>query len=113
MIEAWFGILTRKSVRRGNFVSLQSSALNMAALRLTQEPHIRRARGGGARAVICNIDWLETFIASEHFHFVRLLHEQHGFDVVDSMKTDFANEQATSVLNEYRVLLTVWQGGRY
>jgi hypothetical protein len=85
----------------------------MAALHLTQEPHIRRARGGGARAVICNIDWLETFIASEHFHFVRLLHEQHGFDVVDSMKTDFANEQATSVLNEYRVLLTVWQGGRY
>ena len=44
MVEAWFGILTRKSVRRGSFLSVKELVRHIGALHRTLEraPHAVR-----------------------------------------------------------------------
>lgn len=66
----------------------------------------------GARAVVlCNMDWLRTYIASEHFHLVRLLHEVHGFDIFNMSHADFDNRNLLRQLNAYDAILVTYAFG--
>lgn len=62
----------------------------------------------GKRAVITDMRWLETYIASEHFHFARLLHEKFGFDVIDPSFTDLTDPYCLEMLNSYDVIVILW-----
>jgi hypothetical protein len=68
-----------------------------------------RSRHPNRRAVICDVTWLETYLTSEHHHFIRHLNEEHDFDVIDSANTDFANERTISELSRYELLLVAYQ----
>ncbi len=76
-------------------------------------------------AVICDIEWLSTFIANEHYYLVKLLQDQHGFDVINTHGFDFLTHQSDVIkptavdfsnvdmlrkLNSYDVLLIAYQG---
>ncbi len=65
---------------------------------------------GFRKAVICDIGWLASYLADEHFYLVRLLNEDHGFDIIDSKSTNFAAEGTIERLNSYSALLIAYQG---
>lgn len=62
------------------------------------------------KAVICNINWLRTYLTSEHLNFVEILRRDYGFDIINSIETDFGSESVITELNTYDVVLVAWQG---
>ncbi len=63
------------------------------------------------KAVICDIGWLSSYLADEHFYLVRLLNEDYDFDIIDCRSTNFAAESTIERLNSYSALLIAYQGG--
>lgn len=61
--------------------------------------------------VVCNLNWLRTFIASEHFHLIRLLHEAHGFDILNVPEANFEDRGLLRRLNAYEVILVTYAFG--
>jgi hypothetical protein len=70
-----------------------------------------RRRTGASAVVLCNLDWLRTYIASEHFHLIRLLHEAHGFDILNTPEANFENRSLLRRLNTYDVVLVAYSHG--
>ncbi len=60
--------------------------------------------------MICNIEWLKTYLAAEHYHFIRHLHEEYHFDIIDSLGTDFANPRAIAEIGTYDLVFLSYQG---
>jgi len=77
--------------------------------RLRPVPGSRRAIRG---LVVCQFKWLEDYICFEHFHFIRHLHLEHGFDVLDSIGAEFFDDRTVKALNAYEVVLVAYQGHR-
>ena len=70
-----------------------------------------RRREGPSVLVVCNLSWLSTYIASEHFHLIRLLHEAHGFDILNVTEANFENRGLLRRLNAYDVILVAYAFG--
>jgi hypothetical protein len=68
-----------------------------------------RERGGGRRAVISDMTWLKGYIVHETYHYVRLLHEEHGFDIIDSQHTLFRDRYTIDILNQYEIIFLCYQ----
>ena len=62
--------------------------------------------------VICQLEWLEDYICFEHFHFIRHLHLEHGFDVLDTAGVELFDERTVAALNSYEIVLVAYQGHR-
>ncbi len=65
---------------------------------------------GHKRGVICDIEWLASYLAYEHYHLIRLLHDEYGFDVINCKKLDFSSVEIVKDLNTYSLLLIAYQG---
>lgn len=70
-------------------------------------PGARRAIQG---LVVCQFKWLEDYICFEHFHFIRHLHLEYGFDVLDTVGVEFSDDRTVKALNRYEVVLVAYQG---
>jgi hypothetical protein len=73
------------------------------------EPYLTRTVASGERALICDIRWLEKYLVHENYHFMRILHEEFGFDIIDSQQTDFHNCRTLEALNKYKLLVIGYQ----
>ncbi|PBC08105.1 hypothetical protein CK230_23695 [Mesorhizobium sp. WSM3859] len=63
------------------------------------------------KAVVCDVEWLSSYLTNEHYYLIKLLGEEHGFDVLDSSKMNFEEERTISLLNSYGALLIAYQRG--
>src|SRR5271165_6851200 len=59
--------------------------------------------------VICDIGWLSTYIAFEHYCLVELLHKEYGFDIIDTRELDFNEQVCINQLNSYNSILVAYQ----
>ncbi|TPN80423.1 glycosyltransferase [Mesorhizobium sp. CU2] len=78
------------------------------------QPH-RSSRGVKSeseitKAVICDINWLSSYLANEHYYLIRILSERYGFEIIDSMAIDLSDESTIARLNAFSVLLIAYQG---
>lgn len=62
------------------------------------------------KGVICDIEWLASYLIYEHYHLIRLLHDEFGFDVINSKRLDFTSPDIISDLNSYDSILVAYQG---
>jgi hypothetical protein len=62
----------------------------------------------GKRGVICDIDWLSTYVVFEHYHLVRLLQDEYGFDILNSNRLDFRDPAVIDDLSSYEMLLVAY-----
>jgi glycosyltransferase involved in cell wall biosynthesis len=62
------------------------------------------------KGIICDIEWLSSYLAKEHYYLVKLLQDQHGFDIINSKTADFNNIDIMRDLNTYDILLVAYQG---
>jgi glycosyltransferase involved in cell wall biosynthesis len=69
----------------------------------------KSAGGAARRAIICSIGWLSSYIAVEHYYLIKLLQEQHGFEIIDASTLDVSNPKVIRDLNKYDVLLVTYQ----
>ncbi len=60
------------------------------------------------KGVLCNSDWLSTYICVEHFYLTKGLQDSYGFDIINCNHLDFENAQAINDLNSYDVLLVMY-----
>jgi hypothetical protein len=64
--------------------------------------------GLSKRGILCDADWLSTYIVVEHLYLLKLLHRDYGFDIINCKHLDFENEMAITDLNSYDVLLLTY-----
>ncbi|WP_224583220.1 glycosyltransferase [Mesorhizobium sp. CA14] len=62
------------------------------------------------KGIICDIKWLESYLANEHHYEIKLLSEIYGFDIIDSKAIDFSDETTLNDLNSYSILIVAYQG---
>lgn len=115
--SAWetFTIASGKPWHRADLAATSGEVADVVARIRNEHPvdegqYISRRKGGGRNAVITDARWIEGYVTREHYHFVQLLHETWGFDIVDSRKSDFFHEKTIRSLNEYDTILLAWQG---
>jgi len=60
--------------------------------------------------IICDVDWLSSYLAYEHYYFVTLLRDMLGFDILNSNSLDFGDMSVIRDLNSYSVLIVAVQG---
>jgi hypothetical protein len=85
-------------------------ARTRALVRVDPEAFISRRVGAGRRAAVSDMSALETYLVHETYHYVRLLHEQHGFDIVDSQRSLLGDPYTIAALNEYELVFLCHQG---
>jgi hypothetical protein len=62
----------------------------------------------GKNGVICDADWLSTYVVAEHFHVIELLQKHHGFHLINCKRLDLANLAIVDDLNEYDVIIVAY-----
>jgi hypothetical protein len=73
------------------------------------EPYLTRTVASGERALICDIQWLEKYLVHENYHFMRILHEEFGFDIIDCKRTDFCSPEVLKTINRYELIIIGYQ----
>lgn len=62
------------------------------------------------KGIICDIDWLASYLILEHYHLIRLLQDEYGFDIINSRRINFESQDIIKDLNSYDALLVAYQG---
>ncbi|TPJ13656.1 glycosyltransferase [Mesorhizobium sp. B2-7-3] len=94
------------------WVELIESAQSSSAGKRKAHRHMGEEKGNHAlhKAVICDMDWLSSYLADEHGYLIGLLNELYDFDIIDSSSTNFSDEETLKHLNSYSALLVAYQG---
>ena len=61
-------------------------------------------KGNKKIGIICDSDWLSSFIAFEHYHVHRLLQDRYDFHIINDRHLDFTNRSLIHDLNNYDLL---------
>ncbi|MBZ9711269.1 glycosyltransferase [Mesorhizobium sp. ESP7-2] len=65
------------------------------------------------KGIICDIGWLSTYLADEHYYLISLLVENYGFKLIDSKSTDFSSESILNYINSFDFIIVAYQGHVY
>ena len=60
------------------------------------------------KAVICNAEWLSTYVITEHLYLIRLLRDVDNFDIINCKRLDVINLYIVADLNKYDVILVAY-----
>ncbi|WP_296746831.1 glycosyltransferase [Mesorhizobium sp.] len=84
---------------------IDSSDRSVPPVRRVEKP-VKTLRKG----IICDINWLKSYLADEHYHCIKILNEVHGFDIIDSKNTNFSDEDVINSIGMYSVIIVAYQG---
>jgi glycosyltransferase involved in cell wall biosynthesis len=92
------------------WVSLIEAAALTNSTRLAKKIHPGGHSIHQRKGIICDINWLESYLANEHHYEITLLSEIYGFDIIDSKALDLSTDETLNRLNSYSIILVAYHG---
>jgi hypothetical protein len=62
----------------------------------------------GKKGIICDVDWLSSYVIDEHLYLMRILQDDYGFHILNCAALDVRGAGFVDDLNSYDVLLTAY-----
>jgi Glycosyl transferases group 1 len=60
------------------------------------------------KAIICDAEWLSTYVITEHLYLLELLQDVYNFQIINCKRLDVTNLDIVADLNRYDVLLVAY-----
>jgi hypothetical protein len=60
------------------------------------------------KAVICDAEWLSTYVITEHLYLFKLLRDVYNFEIINCKRLDVTNLDIIADLNRYDVILVAY-----
>jgi hypothetical protein len=60
------------------------------------------------KGIICNADWLESYVINEHWYLIKLLNERCGYDIINCRRLDLFTRHGIDDLSSYDVLIVAY-----